>query len=251
MFCNKCGAELKDTAKFCNKCGTPVDTNQLESEFKNQTTLDNKTQSANNSSSSFSNDIISSYAFTSFVLAAKLLVFVVVTSFISTLITFWPDFARSGISTLRNWWYYFPLILLLIIFSKTKSKNPALAIGVICIIVKQFMLFINAIRVGIISNIIGVSFPQLLAWVLVLALVLVNTIEPLKKYTDILNKLYFLPALLYFVAIIVFMLTGGVNLFKIAVNPFNIVQLLWLVLNLIYWIAEAIAIFLISKCLVK
>lgn len=251
MFCNKCGAELKDNDKFCNKCGTPVDANQSETEFKNQATLDNKSQSANNSSSNFSNDIISSYAFTSFVLAAKLLVIVIITSFISTLITFWPDFARCIMSTIRNWWYYFPLILLLIVFSKTRSKNPALAIGVICIIVKQFMLFINAIRVGAISSIIGVSFPQLLAWMLVLSLVLVNTIEPLKKYTSVLNKLYFLPALLYFVAIIVFMLTGGKNLFSIAVNPFNIAQLLWLVLNILYWIAEAIAVFLISKCLVK
>ena len=27
MFCGKCGAELKDNAKFCSKCGNVIDAN--------------------------------------------------------------------------------------------------------------------------------------------------------------------------------------------------------------------------------
>lgn len=251
MFCNKCGAKLKDNAKFCNKCGTPVSDNQAV-DNENETAINGETKtSAKTKVNSYANDMMSDYEFASFGFAAKLLIFVVIASFVATLISFWPNIYRAAIGTLRNWWYYFPLIVLLIIFSMMRTKNPALAIGVVCVLVKQFMLFINAIKVGEISNILGVALPQLLAWLLVLVLVLINTVGALEKLGDILNKLFFLPFLLYLVAIILFLTTGGTSLFAMAVNPFNFAQIIWLILNIMYWVAEAIAILLICKCLVK
>lgn len=36
MFCGKCGAELKDNAKFCSKCGNVIDANGEKGESNSQ-----------------------------------------------------------------------------------------------------------------------------------------------------------------------------------------------------------------------
>ena len=33
MFCQKCGKEIPDTAKFCTGCGNPVEQNQPKTKF--------------------------------------------------------------------------------------------------------------------------------------------------------------------------------------------------------------------------
>ena len=184
-----------------------------------------------------------------FWIATKLLIFEIIASFIMTI--FYTKITDAPISFIKEWWYYIPLIIALIICYKKNIKNVILPIAVLFIVVRRVLLFVKVIQLGNISNALTLSLPQLLAWILVFVITLIfslNIADGAKKY---LKTLFFLPFIIFVVAIVMYMKNVGIDLFKIAVNPLDIKGFIWLVLNVLCFVSEALVILMICGCVTE